>query len=222
MPTSVDLSVWRQAAVALCRYACGDDKGRGKDDLVYREVTEGRDGPGDLQRAAYSSCGDLAHWLLERLGVREKWVNRQSLGHYQIGSNVYDLGLGCSVSHPAPTASDWAGPEVGDICEIWNASKGQDAHVFVMLGSSEKAGGKLLTANFGAGGCSTALWPGARLSDSSLQHTAAGWYVGSRKMQRIIRLADYVQHITAQPNLTGAELPGEVTDALGAVWSANE
>ena len=43
------LDVWRAAAVALCEYACGYEAGRSKDDPVYREVTEGRDGPGGLQ-----------------------------------------------------------------------------------------------------------------------------------------------------------------------------
>ncbi len=221
MTPNPDTSLWRTAAVELCRYACGGDKGRGKNDPVYREVTEGRDGPGDLQRAAYSSCGDLGHWLLERLGVREKWVNRHSLGQYHVGANVYELGLGCPIAHAAPTASDWAGPEAGDICEIWNGTKGQDAHVFVVLGPSEKVEGKLLTANYGAGGMQAALWPGARLSNSSCQHTIAGWFVGSRKMQRVIRLVDYVPLITAPPDLTGAELTGEVIDALGANWSPN-
>jgi hypothetical protein len=212
-------ALWQMAAIELCRFACNGDSGRGKDDPVYRDVTEGRDGPGPLQRREYSSCGDLPHWMLERLGIREKWVNRESLNQYHVGMNIVELGYGCPISHAAPTAADWAGPGPGDICEIWNGAQGQDAHVFVCLGPSDKVDGKLLTANYGAGGMSEALWPGARLSNSSFTHTEVGWYIGTRKLQRIIRLADYVPLITAQPDLTGAAIDGQAITDLGAAWA---
>lgn len=216
MAPNPDLSLWQTAAVELARFACNGDKGRGKDDPVYRDVTEDRDEPPN--RAHYSSCGDQPHWLLERVGVREKWVNRASLRQYRVGMNIVELGLACPISHAAPMAVDWAGPGPGDICEIWNSPTGSDAHTFVVLGPSDIPG-KLLTANYGAGGMSQAAWPGARLSNSSFTHTEVGWYIGSRKMQRIIRLADYVPLITAQPDLTGAAVSGELIDALGAKWA---
>src|SRR6187402_1659302 len=93
---STDESAWQEAVLALARYACGYEKGRSKDDPIYAMVTEGRD-VGEF-RKQYSSCGDLGHWILERLGVRERWVNRKSLKQYMVGANVSRLGLACPIS----------------------------------------------------------------------------------------------------------------------------
>lgn len=212
-----ELSVWQDAAVALCEYACGVPAGIGKDTAPYPEVTEGRDT--GASRARYSSCADLAHWLLERLGVREKWINRASLHQFRDELNVYEIGLGCPIAHAAPVDSDWPGPGAGDICEIWNGIKGQDAHVFVCLGPGDNDG-HLRTANYGEGGMSAAAWPGAGISDSAFIHHPNGWYVGSRKLQRIIRFADAVALSTAAPDLTGAAVSGELVDALGAKYGS--
>jgi len=65
----VPLSAYREAAFALLRYAVGEH-GRSTSDPIYRQIVEGRLAPG------YSSCADLAHWLLYRLGVRAPWINR--------------------------------------------------------------------------------------------------------------------------------------------------
>lgn len=60
----------------LLSYACGRfDSGRNEDDPIYQGVTEGRDVP--PFREKYSSCGDLAHWLLFRLGSRLEMINRK-------------------------------------------------------------------------------------------------------------------------------------------------
>jgi len=212
-----DIGPWRDCAVALCEYACGYEHGRSKDEAVYQEVCEGRDV--GMMRVHYSSCGDLGHWLAERLGVREKWVNRQSLGHYHVGMNVAELGLGCPISHDAPTDPEWSGPEAGDICEIWNGSLGQDAHVFVVLGPGSDAQ-HLRTANYGAGGMSSSNLPGALIANSKFEHRPGGWYVGSRRLHRIIKLSDLVSLSTVPPDLTGAKLTGEVIDAVKAAkWT---
>lgn len=215
--TERDPEPWRMAAVVLAEYACGYEHGRSKDDPVYLEVCEHRDT--GMLRAHYSSCGDLGHWLAERLGVRESWVNRQSLGHYRVGMNVALLGFGCPASHDAPTGPDWTGPQPGDICEIWNTSTGYDAHVFVALGPGSDLN-HLRTANYGAGGMSAASFPGAKISDSAFTHHPDGWYVGTRKLHRIISLADLAQLSKVPPDLTGAKSPGEVIDAVHAAkWT---
>src|SRR3954463_2525699 len=117
------LDVWRAAAVALVEYACGFETGRSKDDLVYKEVTEGRDGPGPEQRKRYSSCGDLAHWLYTRLGIREKWINRtddNAFGPFKPGANVVSLwGNACPFDQVPPNDPAWM-PEPGDVVLIWN------------------------------------------------------------------------------------------------------
>lgn len=208
-----DVSIWTMAAVALCEHACGYQAGRTKLDPVYVEVTEGRDGPTPAARAHYSSCGDLAHWLLERLGVRASWVNRKSLGHYTIGMNIGSL-YGCPIAH-VPNAP----PAPGDICEIWNATDSHDAHVCIVLGpgSDDK---HLRIANYGAGGMSSATAPGCNISDSPLARDAYGWHIGknARKLQRVIRLVDVVPLITARPVLTGAPVADDLVEALRAIY----
>jgi len=211
-PEPPALYLWQDAAVALVEYACGWSAGRSKDDPVYLAVVEHRDVP--PWRAHYSSCGDLAHWLLERLGLDEPWVNRASLGHYRIGANVASL-AGCPI-HSLPSGADWQ-PEPGDILEIWNAATGSDAHVCVALDGSLP--GRLRTGNYGAGGMSAAATPGAKVADSPLVHTPTGWMLGSRHVQRVVRLADAIRLTKKPPDLTGAEVTGELIVALGAKWS---
>ncbi|HEY6824144.1 MAG TPA: hypothetical protein VI195_06865 [Steroidobacteraceae bacterium] len=208
---TAELYLWADAAVALCEYACGWDKGRGKDDPVYLEVVEHRDVP--PMRAKYSSCGDLAWWLLYRLGLRKPWMNRAANHTYNIGMNVADLS-GCP-AHIVPGA-DFV-PEPGDILEIWNRPGGEDAHVCVVVAVPFFE--KITLANYGAGGMSPSAWPGANIHDADWRHSVAGHYVGTRRLQRVVRLASIVPLLTEQVDLTGARVTGELIDALGAKWS---
>lgn len=208
-----DISLWQMAAVALCEDACGYSAGLSKTAPKYLEVVERRDLPAIYTR--YSSCGDLGNWLLERLGLTEKWLNRATLGHYVTGANVARLGLGCPIAHAPPSDPNYK-PGPGDICEVWNT--GYDAHVFVCLGpgSDER---HIRTANYGASGMSAASFPGANIADSQFLKRADGWHVGlshPRKLQRVIKLADAIALAKVPPNLAGARLPGEVLDALQA------
>jgi hypothetical protein len=210
LAVTAELYLWADAAVALCEYACGWEQGRGKDDPVYLEVVEHRDVP--PMRAKYSSCGDLAWWLLYRLGLRTPWMNRAANHTYNVGMNVADLS-GCP-PHIVP-GSDFV-PEPGDILEIWNAPDGRDAHVCVVI--AEPFDGKITLANYGAGGMSASAWPGANIHNSDWRVSVAGHYVGTRRLQRVVRLASVVPLLTEQPDLTGARVTSELIDALGAKW----
>ena len=216
LPT-LTLDVWRSAAVALCEYACGYDVGRRKDDPVYVEVTEGRDGPGPTQRSKYSSCGDLAHWLYKRLGIREPWINRTDdgvNGPWKAGENVSRLwGGACPFDRVPPAYELWM-PEPGDVLLLWNT--GFDAHVTVTLGLDRA--GKLRTANFGAGGMSPDLSPGSRIGAANLTHQRGRPFYGARQVQRWLPLGDAINHITVSPDLRGAALTGEELDALELQW----
>lgn len=211
-----DMSLWQMAAVGLVEFACGtSSEGRDKDDPVYQQVVEGRDvAP---YRAKYSSCGDLAWWLLWRLGLDLPWMNRAANRTYNVGMNVSDL-AGCPIHISSPFLADWA-PEPGDILEIWNTASGSDAHVCVYLGPSSTPGHARI-GNYGAGGMNAAAWPGANISDTALTWTGGAWILGHRKVQRQIRLADAVRLATKPPDLTGASFTGELLDALHAKWAA--
>lgn len=205
------LHVWQRAAVALCEWACGYDAGRSKDDPVYKQVTENRDGPGPEQRKKYSSCGDLGHWLLMRLGVREKWINRTDDGVYgpwMYGENISDLwGQSCPIDI-VPNA-DWQ-PEPGDILILWNT--GLDAHVCVALSYDQ---GQLKTANYGAGGMSPSAIPGAKISSKKLVWDGKHWVYGTKIVQRCLKLSDVVPLVSVKPDLSGGlSMTGEDMDAL--------
>jgi hypothetical protein len=217
MPSpELTLDVWRAAAVALCEYACGFEAGRSKDDAVYKEVTEGRDGPGPDVRKRYSSCGDLAHWLYSRLGIRQPWVNRTDDGVYgtwKPGANITQLwGGACPFDQEPPDDPNWK-PEAGDVLLIWNT--GFDAHVMVAIGHD---GTNLRTANYGAGGMSPLAFPGAKLAAKPITHQLGKPFYGARRIQRWLPLSGAIKLRSAEPNLKGAALTGEEFDAIELNW----
>lgn len=217
MPSpELTLDVWRAVAVGLAEYACGYEAGRSKDDDVYKEVTEGRDGPLPANRAAYSSCGDLAHWLYKRLGIRQEWINRRddgAHGPWRPGANITALwGKACPFDQVPPIDAAWM-PEPGDVVLIWNS--GNDAHVMVALG---RDGANLRTANYGAGGMSPLASPGAKIAAKPLTFQQGKLFYGTRQVQRFLPLAEAVKQITAEPELKGAALTGEEFDAIELGW----
>lgn len=199
---STDITAIRLAAVALAEYACNYEKGRDKLDPVYLEVTEGRDGPGPAQRKRYSSCGDLGHWILYRLGCRTTWVNRKEAPNgYRIGFNVTLL----SSRGAIPSGKDWIPPE-GAILVIANDSKnGYDSHVCVWLGDGR-------VANYGSGGMSEAISPGAKITKPALVWAGDHWRLGIKQIQRYIDAGRVA--LTATADLSGAQLTGDVIDAF--------
>lgn len=218
---TLELEPWRMAAVALCEYACGYEHGRDKGEPVYIEVTEHRDGPTGREREHYSSCGDLAWWLLFRLGLRLHWMNRAANGSYDIGMNVADL-TGCPVAEHGPFGPDYS-PQPGDILEIWSSPTTSDAHVCVVLAAAKD--GILRTANYGAGGMNASLHPGANIANSPYERVGDHWVIGKarRRLQRVIPLASIVPLLTELPDLTGAKLTGEVIDAVHAAkWTDSQ
>lgn len=102
---SPDVQTLRDAAVALALFAVNGDRGRDVGDPVHEWVTEGRRRQYEFAYAAgaawtrkippYSSCGDLAHWILMCIGCRdERYVNKTGDGGdvpWQIGANISRL-----------------------------------------------------------------------------------------------------------------------------------
>jgi len=225
----MDLDLWRTAAVALDEYACNGDKGRDKRDPVYLEVVEKRDGilvPYDR----YSSCADRAHWKLWRLGVREKFVNREERtplpNDWHVGANISQLWNKAMGSPSEQPTADWL-PEPGDELLIWNT--GNDAHSLSIM-SYDPVKREARTANYGTAGMSKATFPGAKCSTAPLVYTAQdGWLYGlshKRKVQRVTKLAKVVPLITAKPNFRDSAGQyifgnGESLDALEAPWNQN-
>ncbi len=123
----------QRMAAELLNWATLD--GEGVDELHprYVTVTEGRDGPGAVQRAKYSSCADLAHWLLRCIGVRCDWLNRADDNDGRNWKSGVNLNWLCPPPiGPCSVASSRLidDPEPGDIFVENNVHGG---HVFVAI-----------------------------------------------------------------------------------------
>ncbi len=132
----------RDLALALAAYAVNDGQGRDVGDPVHELVTEGRTLANEQRRArgspevAYSSCTDLATWVLASLGcIDESLINRSDDGGripWQIGASLPRL-----VHAPSyqPAAKGGA-PSPADI--LYLTDKG--GHVCVLRVWDEVAG----------------------------------------------------------------------------------
>ncbi len=224
------LECYQAACVALDTWACNGTVGRAKTDPVYQMVTEGRDIPSSY--TTYSSCADRAHWRLWRLGCRLPFVNREERTpqpkDFHWGVNIawlHDVSKGSpclfatqSNGHKFPVApgADWE-PSPGDELLIWNT--GNDAHSCSIVSYD---GSRAQTANYGASGMSAAVFPGAKLGNPPLVFKGGHWWLGeaahAKQVQRVLRLVDIIETLTAKADLSGPEFTesftGEVKDFI--------
>lgn len=140
----VDLGLLRTAALLLARYATANGS-RSLGDPIVDDVTEKRLAGNVARRArgsperAYSSCGDLPHWMLRCLGCRdESLVNRDDDGGehpWAVGVNISRLAgsplVVQAVRHPELS------PDVGDTVFVMNVYGG---HVCVVESWDESEG----------------------------------------------------------------------------------
>ena len=112
-------------AVYLVEYACDGRKGRPeRGDAVYDAVTEHRD-----TFSGYSSCADLAHWMLYRLGIRLGFINRVEHKGWQQQVNLSRLAY-CQQARSVNAKTRFS---AGDIIIQWNKPTGQDGHVMCVI-----------------------------------------------------------------------------------------
>lgn len=151
--TPTDLPRARAFCRVLLAKAVNDGLGRNELDPFYKLVTENRDGPTPALRAKYSSCADLAHWMLRCLGVRADWLNRTDDGDAQAWKSGVNLNWLC----PPPigkckpalrTLPPLAEIGAGDVFVENNAFGG---HVFVAM-AYDAVADALTTAEYGQPG----------------------------------------------------------------------
>lgn len=177
---------------ALLDWAC---IGGPKDELGphYTAVTEHR----DPANPKYSSCGDLAHWLLFRLGVRLHWINRSEHNGWTSGVNISrlasDAPLLCRKT-PMPGARF----EPGDILIVWNHPEGKDSHVMVVYEYSPSPT-LFLVGEYGQ--------PGGHVTSRTLVTREGHLFVGSRQVQRWLPLADVLTYAAEHDALVDVDLP---------------
>ncbi len=199
-----DLPRAQRLAAELCLHAVNDEHGRGELDPVYKRVTENRDGPGALQRAKYSSCADLAHWMFRCLGVRADWLNRDDDADAQRWKSGVNLNWLCPppIGKCTPARAKLTGrPAPGGVFVENNSFGG---HVFVCV-SYDAATDTLTSAEYGQ--------PGGKLK-RRVGFTPAF----NKRPYSHIRLAEVLASgaCTVPPDVgpLGDRLTGEVLDAL--------
>lgn len=132
----------RRVALELAAYATNDGQGRDVGDPVHEAVTEGRTKGNEERRAKgspevpYSSCTDLATWVLVSMGCTdESLINRSDDGGripWQIGASLPRLVRAPSYQQAAAGGT----PAAGDI--LFLADRG--GHVAVLRVWDELAG----------------------------------------------------------------------------------
>jgi hypothetical protein len=203
--TPADLSRASAFAVALLRKAVNDEHGRNELDPFYKVVTENRDGPSAQMRAKYSSCADLAHWLLRCLGVRADWLNRdddEDAQRWRSGVNLNWLCPKPIGKCPIAAAKLQGDPAPGDIFVENNAHGG---HVFCAL-SYDTSTDTLVTAEYGQPG--------------GVRKVRAGFKAAfAKRPYSHIRLVDVLELCTAEPDFSPIEdwLTGEELDYIAGV-----
>lgn len=174
----------RAMAATYLELATNGELGRDESDPIYKAITEGRD-----FGAGYSSCGDLCHWLLYRLGVRAPWLNRDEAHGWKAGKNISRIAWQCREARP-PSRGDLY--EAGDILATWNDPNGTDAHVMVVR---YHQGEHIYSADLGQ--------PGAA-QRTRLLHLGM---LGGKKLQKVIPLGVLLRAEHARGTLATAEDP---------------
>lgn len=141
----VKLAGLRELAADFLVLAGKDRAGRRQWDPVFDAVTEHRQAP------RYSSCGDLGHWLLVRIGFRFAWLNREELWGWMVGKNVSLLcaktaGGANELAHlPVPGER----LDAGDVLVV-SAHDTDHTHCIVALGPVElTSGARLCSCEYG-------------------------------------------------------------------------
>lgn len=185
-------------------YACGYSRGRAQDDPVYKAVTENRD-PFPKLVPRYSSCGDLAHWMFARLGVREPWVNRRELANYRIGMNVGRLSYlpAPVLTPPMPIARTQF--QCGDVIVIWREEDTSDAHVICVI-EHDTDRRIILTAEYGQ--------PGGRMHNHPYVVENGLIRIGRRFVHRWLPLEAVLKQACAHGRLLAPEEPPQLSSQL--------
>lgn len=163
----------RERAVELAAEAVGGDAGRVRGDPMFEEVTEGR-----YRWPGYFGCGDLPHWMLDRLGFDdEKIVNRDDdhgLVPWRVTANLSRL------VYRTGSAFIWAKgarrPKPGDILYV-----APPEHVCV-LEALDEASGTITTLEYGQFDRKRGK-PSAHRATSALHPKHGQLYVGTRVLR---------------------------------------
>lgn len=132
---------YRDYAEQFLLFCAGNDplKGRVEKEPVYQLICEGRDWDYNLHipDVKFSSCGELIHCYLFRMGIRSDFINRTENKGWKSGVNIVRLDATLPDSaHGGPRIVGAVNSQYkkGDVLVIWNT--GLDAHTFSVIDHS--------------------------------------------------------------------------------------
>lgn len=196
------IEAYRAFAERWLRWACGGAAGVTEFDAVYRMVTENRDKPGARPGEAgyYSSCGDLPMAMLEALGVRCSFLNRESLKQHHRGWNITKL----DTAKPARAPKPYETFHVGDTLLAWNNQDTLDAHAMVVYEEPQGTGG-IWIAEYGQ--------PGGHIRSRAIARLGGGLSINGKKVRRVLPLEDVLKHAEDSGQLVPVRLDSDTDRA---------
>jgi hypothetical protein len=210
----------RKTIVAWWEWACGAPEAThvSTNDPRYKIVTEHR-GRDYLAHPPASSCGDLPHFGLEKIGVRLPWVNREAtLGSRWRGSWLNINQLVYPPIGACPEAKEWT-PDVdvqgGDVVVVANRwPSGKDAHAVCVLHTEVDPHPEWSTAEYGNEHGNPRDVGGLRY-----RILRSGHILGSRRIRVWLSLDRVVRSAYRQGLLSAAEvLPSAVYPSEAPTW----
>lgn len=195
---------YRDAARRLLDFAGLGPIGRPQTDPVYLSITEGREG---LNTHSGTSCGELGHWLLMRLGIRCAWVNRNENHGWRPGVNISLLAFN-PVSKYA-TLTDQYKP--GDLILIWEKPDTTDAHCMAVV-DFDPTMLVLTTAEYGQPGGKLATHQLRQGTDMASGKARPALFCGGRALQKWVPLLDALKYADdhselKEPDLSCLDVP---------------
>lgn len=201
-----DITVYREYARRYLDLAVNGDLCVTETSPIYQAVVERRD-PGPV----YSSCGDLAHWLWYRLGIRAPWVNRQEHRGFRYGVNI-------SILWKSPWRDPIENelPAMGDMWLVWDKPDTTDAHV-ILCGCV--ADDILHSYEYGQAAISRERWrPNSvegRPKSTGLLRQGRVTRVGGRQLRKVLTLETALRSAYAEQALVEPQDPDEWLAGLG-------
>lgn len=197
---------YRDTARRLLEWAGGGPEGYPQTSPVYLAVTEGRE---PLNSHFGTSCGELPHWELFRMGVRSPFINRDEAHGWKPVINIATLAF--SVIAKDCQLADQYKP--GDLVYIWSKQDTEDAHAMCII-EHDPDTHVIVVAEYGQ--------PGGKLSTHQLHQgtdmasgkARSAWLCGTRALQKWVPLMAALNYADAHGDLVAPEISClEIPDA---------
>lgn len=196
--TLLQENAYRDAARELLEWAGQGPVGVPQTSPIYLSVTEGREG---LGTHTGTSCAEVAHWELFRLGIRSMFVNRNEAHGWKPGLNVSMLAF-ASVAQVCQPGDEY---KAGDIIIIWERKDTYDAHVMCVIDYEPKTM-VLTTCEYGQPGGKLATHQLRTGTDTAGIKPRNALFCGGRALQKWVPLMVALQYADKRGELQPIDL----------------